>query len=122
MVRVDIYLAILYTKFRQRPTVYWCFAYMKSLGVQHLAVMLWRLSHPGKTKETCHPDGHVEKNPDEDCDTDQETDRLLGAQRTDDKGFYDDKLAMKLLCREKKTGEDLVRWLSHAQSIALVRK
>ncbi|CAL1269554.1 unnamed protein product [Larinioides sclopetarius] len=51
-----------------------------------------RLSHPGKTKETCHPDGHVEKNPDEeDCDTDQETDRLLGAQRTDDKGFYDDK-------------------------------
>ncbi|XP_064474886.1 protein lin-10-like isoform X2 [Ornithodoros turicata] len=28
---------------------------------------------------------------DEDCDTDQETDRLLGAQRADDRGFFDEK-------------------------------
>ena len=28
-----------------------------------------------------------------DCDTDQETDRLLGAQRTDDRGFFDDKVS-----------------------------
>ncbi|XP_054160445.1 uncharacterized protein LOC128958589 [Oppia nitens] len=28
---------------------------------------------------------------DEDCDTDQETDRLLGAQRCDDRGFFDHK-------------------------------
>ncbi|KAG8177691.1 hypothetical protein JTE90_020254 [Oedothorax gibbosus] len=50
-----------------------------------------RLSHTSKTKDGIHLDGHTEKNPDDDCDTDQETDRLLGAQRTDDKGFYDDK-------------------------------
>lgn len=29
---------------------------------------------------------------DEEADTDLETDRLLGQQRTDDHGFYDDKL------------------------------
>lgn len=28
----------------------------------------------------------------EDCDTDQETDRLLGAQRTEDRQFYEEKV------------------------------
>ncbi|RWS14617.1 uncharacterized protein B4U79_09729 [Dinothrombium tinctorium] len=39
-----------------------------------------------KTKESkaCHLH-------EEECDTDQETDRLLGAQRADDKGFFDEK-------------------------------
>lgn len=51
-----------------------------------------RLSQSSKSKDGCHSDSHGERNVDEeDCDTDQETDRLLGAQRTDDKGFYDDK-------------------------------
>lgn len=35
--------------------------------------------------------GREDQPPDEDCDTDQETDRLLGAQRSDDRGFFDDK-------------------------------
>lgn len=35
----------------------------------------------------------VEENADEEeADTDLETDRLLGQQRTDDQGFYDDKV------------------------------
>ncbi|CAG2108155.1 unnamed protein product [Medioppia subpectinata] len=37
----------------------------------------------------CEPT--VSRHHDEDCDTDQETDRLLGAQRTDDRGFFEDK-------------------------------
>ena len=28
----------------------------------------------------------------EDCDTDQETDRLLGSQRSEDRTFYEDKV------------------------------
>jgi hypothetical protein len=28
------------------------------------------------------------------CDTDQETDRLLGAQRSDDRGFFDEKVSL----------------------------
>lgn len=39
----------------------------------------------------------------EEADTDLETDRLLGQQRTDDHGFYDDKpvttIFTKLQCR-----------------------
>ncbi|XP_075586905.1 uncharacterized protein LOC124500357 isoform X1 [Dermatophagoides farinae] len=38
------------------------------------------------------------RHPDDDCDTDQETDRLLGSQRVsqnDDKGFYDEKTQTK---------------------------
>lgn len=31
----------------------------------------------------------------EEADTDLETDRLLGQQRTDDQGFYDDKVSKK---------------------------
>ena len=34
----------------------------------------------------------VEEGVDEEADTDLETDRLLGQQRTDDQGFYDDKV------------------------------
>ena len=29
----------------------------------------------------------------EDCDTDQETDRLLGAQRTEDKQYFDERVS-----------------------------
>ena len=35
----------------------------------------------------------------EEADTDLETDRLLGQQRTDDHGFYDDKLVSKLFAK-----------------------
>lgn len=38
-------------------------------------------------------DVEIEEGPDEEeADTDLETDRLLGQQRTDDQGFYDDKV------------------------------
>jgi len=38
-------------------------------------------------------DVEIEECPDEEeADTDLETDRLLGQQRTDDQGFYDDKV------------------------------
>lgn len=38
-------------------------------------------------------DIEIEECPDEEeADTDLETDRLLGQQRTDDQGFYDDKV------------------------------
>lgn len=33
----------------------------------------------------------------EEADTDLETDRLLGQQRTDDQGFYDDKVCILIL-------------------------
>lgn len=36
----------------------------------------------------------------EEADTDLETDRLLGQQRTDDQGFYDDKVSLSTLDRE----------------------
>lgn len=39
--------------------------------------------------------------PDDDCDTDQETDRLLGAQRSDDRGFFDDKAQNSVGKKEK---------------------
>lgn len=32
----------------------------------------------------------------EEADTDLETDRLLGQQRTDDQGFYDDKVCIQI--------------------------
>lgn len=35
----------------------------------------------------------------EEADTDLETDRLLGQQRTDDQGFYDDKVFIIVVCR-----------------------
>lgn len=35
----------------------------------------------------------------EEADTDLETDRLLGQQRTDDQGFYDDKVSLSTLNR-----------------------
>lgn len=31
----------------------------------------------------------------EDCDTDQETDRLLGAQRAEDRPFFEDKVGIR---------------------------
>jgi len=31
------------------------------------------------------------------CDTDQETDRLLGAQRSDDRGFFDEKVSLFII-------------------------
>lgn len=40
------------------------------------------------TKKTFNFLVHVEEN-----DTDLETDRLLGQQRTDDQGFYDEKVS-----------------------------
>lgn len=51
-------------------------------------------------------DVEIEECPDEEeADTDLETDRLLGQQRTDDQGFYDDKVghicdseSVKLYC------------------------
>lgn len=40
-------------------------------------------------------DVEIEECPDEEeADTDLETDRLLGQQRTDDQGFYDDKVSI----------------------------
>lgn len=40
-------------------------------------------------------DVEIEECPDEEeADTDLETDRLLGQQRTDDQGFYDDKVCI----------------------------
>lgn len=40
-------------------------------------------------------DVEIEECPDEEeADTDLETDRLLGQQRTDDQGFYDDKVGI----------------------------
>lgn len=43
-------------------------------------------------------DVEIEECPDEEeADTDLETDRLLGQQRTDDQGFYDDKVSVRLL-------------------------
>lgn len=43
-------------------------------------------------------DVEIEECPDEEeADTDLETDRLLGQQRTDDQGFYDDKVGIRLL-------------------------
>lgn len=43
-------------------------------------------------------DVEVEEGPDEEeADTDLETDRLLGQQRTDDQGFYDDKVRFKMI-------------------------
>lgn len=42
---------------------------------------------PTKERDGKHENGQEE----EDCDTDQETDRLLGKQRTDEHGFFDDK-------------------------------
>lgn len=43
-------------------------------------------------------DLEVEEGPDEEeADTDLETDRLLGQQRTDDQGFYDDKVRLYLI-------------------------
>nr|XP_015928601.2 uncharacterized protein LOC107455513 isoform X2 [Parasteatoda tepidariorum] len=66
-----------------------------------------RLSQSSKTKDGCHTDGHTERNPEDDCDTDQETDRLLGAQRTDDKGFYDDK-ARNSSGKKKSTSKEVL--------------
>lgn len=44
-------------------------------------------------------DVEIEECPDEEeADTDLETDRLLGQQRTDDQGFYDDKVSVHLAC------------------------
>lgn len=41
-------------------------------------------------------DVEIEECPDEEeADTDLETDRLLGQQRTDDQGFYDDKVSAR---------------------------
>lgn len=41
-------------------------------------------------------DVEIEECPDEEeADTDLETDRLLGQQRTDDQGFYDDKVGIR---------------------------
>lgn len=45
--------------------------------------------------------------PDEDCDTDQETDRLLGAQRSDDRGFFDDK-AQNSVGKKKNTSKEVL--------------
>jgi len=43
-------------------------------------------------------DVEIEECPDEEeADTDLETDRLLGQQRTDDQGFYDDKVNVYLM-------------------------
>lgn len=43
-------------------------------------------------------DVEIEECPDEEeADTDLETDRLLGQQRTDDQGFYDDKVGIYLM-------------------------
>jgi len=43
-------------------------------------------------------DVEIEECPDEEeADTDLETDRLLGQQRTDDQGFYDDKVHTYLM-------------------------
>lgn len=42
----------------------------------------------GEENDTQVEDGQDE----EEADTDLETDRLLGQQRTDDQGFYDDKV------------------------------
>ncbi|XP_054715783.1 uncharacterized protein LOC129225234 [Uloborus diversus] len=67
-----------------------------------------RLSQSNKSKDGCHVDGHGERNAeDEDCDTDQETDRLLGAQRTDDKGFYDDKTRNSSSGKKKSTSKEV---------------
>lgn len=42
-------------------------------------------------------DVEIEECPDEEeADTDLETDRLLGQQRTDDQGFYDDKVSVRI--------------------------
>ena len=58
--------------------------------------------------ETNSEDSEVKRNADdvdievaeiadeEEADTDLETDRLLGQQRTDDQGFYDDKVSFIL--------------------------
>lgn len=47
-------------------------------------------------------DGDVEEVVDEEeADTDLETDRLLGQQRTDDQGFYDDKVTKIQILRMK---------------------
>lgn len=43
----------------------------------------------------------------EEADTDLETDRLLGQQRTDDQGFYDDKVRKMLM--EVLTANDSLR-------------
>lgn len=44
-------------------------------------------------------DVEIEECPDEEeADTDLETDRLLGQQRTDDQGFYDDKVGAYARC------------------------
>ncbi|XP_075750264.1 protein lin-10-like isoform X2 [Rhipicephalus microplus] len=45
--------------------------------------------------------------PDDDCDTDQETDRLLGAQRSDDRGFFDDK-AQNSVGKKKNTSKEVL--------------
>lgn len=43
-------------------------------------------------------DVEIEECPDEEeADTDLETDRLLGQQRTDDQGFYDDKVSIHFM-------------------------
>ncbi|KAH9370222.1 hypothetical protein HPB48_007441 [Haemaphysalis longicornis] len=43
----------------------------------------------------------------DDCDTDQETDRLLGAQRSDDRGFFDDK-AQNSVGKKKNTSKEVL--------------
>ncbi|EEC20174.1 amyloid beta A4 precursor protein (APP)-binding protein, putative [Ixodes scapularis] len=51
--------------------------------------------------------GREDQPPEEDCDTDQETDRLLGAQRSDDRGFFEDK-AQNSSGKKKNTSKEVL--------------
>lgn len=50
----------------------------------------------------------------EEADTDLETDRLLGQQRTDDQGFYDDKVRYNCMRRVKYADEVQVMFFEGA--------
>lgn len=63
-------------------------------------------------------DGDVEAEEpvdEEEADTDLETDRLLGQQRTDDQGFYDDKVKRSI----EYNIEEVIRCDIHKPSFAL---
>ena len=60
----------------------------------------------------------------EDCDTDQETDRLLGAQRAEDRPFFEDKVfwfAIQRMCVLNGTPIDLF-FLSKIQKQPIKKK
>lgn len=60
--------------------------------------------------------GREDQPGEDDCDTDQETDRLLGAQRSDDRGFFDDK-AQNSSGKKKNTSKEGKKMLADRKSV-----